>query len=187
MTVIYNITPGFLQAYVTYQSKKDISMEEIFKRLSYEMGGDGKSITKKELDNYIKNYEASTKGHHSPKLSALKIIQKNWDTISHGKDSITFEDMKDYSTLLAAIFAGDFTATEVDDSTDSAIDAVLDYLADYLGLSSKDDLKKSDLTSYLNELITNSSEENDVDGELIGALTNAIATFDTNTTVETEA
>ncbi len=53
MTSIYNISPGFLIAYMTSQDKSELDMEKVFKRLSFEMGGDGKTITKDQLDNYL--------------------------------------------------------------------------------------------------------------------------------------
>lgn len=187
MTEIYNISPGFLITYATYQGKKKIDMEEVFKRLSFEMGGDGKTITKKQLDSYISNAESGNIDVDESKLDALKMIQKNWDTISKGADSITYDNMKDYSSLLAATLIGNFTVTEINDSTASATDAIYDYLVDYLGLSSKDDVTKTDLTTYLNELVTTTSSGNETNSELIGTLTNMIASFTPTSTVEVEA
>lgn len=197
MTSIYNISPGFLITYSTYQGKDKLNMEDVFKQLSFEMGGDGSSITKDQLNNYISKADSGDIQVDHSKLSALKIIQKNWDTISKGDNSISYDDMKDYSSLLAATLNGDFTKTEIDDSKSSMKDAIFDYLVDDLGLSSKDEVKKSDLSNYLNKIIantsninsteTNSVDSNEADNELIGALTNLIATFSTNSTVEAQA
>jgi len=188
MSTIYNISPGFLQSYTTIQSKKgNINMEEIFKSLSLEMGGDGSKITKDQLNKYIDKAESGNIKVDKKKLNALKEIQKNWDAISKGEDNITYGDFKDFPTLLAATLAGEFTATEVQDSTASMTDAIFDYLADELGVSDKSQITQSDLTSYLNDLITNASDENDSNGELIDAVTNLIATYSTDSTVETEA
>lgn len=187
MTEIYNISPGFLQTCVTYQSKKELSMEEVFKRLSFEMGGDGTKITKDQLNNYINKAESGSIKVDEPKLNALKGIQENWDTISNGEDSITYENMKNYTTLLAATLTGNFTSTEIDDSKASINDAIYDYLVDYIGLSDKGEVKESDLTSYLNELISNDTSNSDANSELIGALTNLIATYSSDSTIEAEA
>lgn len=186
MSTIYNISPGFLQTCVNYLGKSNMSMEEVFKRLSFEMGGDGKSITKAQLDKYIDKADSGALKIDKSKINALKEIQKNWDTISEGEDTITYENMKNYSTLLAATLSGGFNATEIEDSKSSANDAIFDYLIDYLGVSDKDKISESDLTAYLNELIAN-SEADDSNSELIGALTNLIATYSANSTVETEA
>lgn len=192
MTSIYNISPGFLITYSQYQGKDKLNMEEVFKQLSFEMGGDGGSITKDQLNNYISKADSGDIQVDHSKLSALKIIQKNWDTISKGDNSISYDDMKGYSSLLAATLSGNFTKTEIDDSKSSMKDAIFDYLVDDLGLSSKNEIKKSDLSDYLNKIIANTSninsvDSNEADNELIGALTNLIATFSSNSTVEAQA
>lgn len=186
MSTIYNISPGFLQIYETYQGKAKLDPEEIFKRLSFEMGGDGKTITKKQLDSYIDKAKSGKISVDKNKLNALKQIQKNWDTIAGDKDSITYSDMGPYKALLLATVTGTFTETEIGDNTNPSIqDAIMDYLTDSLGLSDKKDITKFDLTSYLNELIQNSSDE-DNNSELIDNLTNIIATYSDPSTVEAE-
>jgi len=184
MTVIYNISPGFLQSYITYQGKEKLDPEEVFKSLSLEMGGDGKSITMDQLNSYIDKAESGSIDVDETKLKALKQIQKNWDNISKGKDSITYGDMEAYKSLLLATVAGTFTKTEINDSTSSIKDAIYDYLTDALGLSSSKDITETDLTSYLNELLTNT--EDNSNSELIATLTNMIASFSPLSTVETE-
>lgn len=201
MTKLYNISPGFLITYQAYAGKEKLDMEEVFKRLSFELGGDGKTINKKALDEYIAKADSGGIKVDKHKLKALKDIQKNWDEISQGKDNITYEDIKKYPTLLAQTLMGDFTEIELPDKKPpeenekadevSISDAIYDYLMDYLDLDNKDEIKKSDLENYLNELVTNSTEENDTNseltGELIGALTNMIATYSPTSTVEAEA
>lgn len=187
MTTIYNISPGFLQTYMMYNGKKDINMEEVFKRLSFEMGGDGKKITKEELDNYINNAKSGDIQVDKEKLDALEMIQKDWDTISSGKDYITYGDMENYQTLLAATLKGNFSVTEIENSTSSMQDAIYDYLVDYLKKKDKTEVSETDLTSYLNELIDNQAVGDDSNSELISAVTNLIANFSQTSTVETEA
>lgn len=187
MTTIYNISPDFLRTYINYNGKKKLSMEEVFKSLSFELGGDGKTITKKQLDNYINNAESGLIKVDKAKLHALKKIQENWDNISKGQDQITYEGMKNFSSLLIATLTGNFTETEIEDSKSPAKDAIYDYLIDYYGLSDKSQIQKSDLTSYLNELITDTPENTDSNNELIGVLTNLIASYSPDSTVETEA
>lgn len=205
MSTIYNISAGFLQSYVTFQSKKDMTLEEMFKRLSIEMGGDGKSITKEQLDDYIGKAESGSLSVGKEKLNALKTIQKNWDTISKGQDSITFDNLKDYPSILAATMTGGFDATEISDSPSALASAIKDYLVGLLGLKSSEDITKDDLTSYLNTLLSdksntssndesgadlnsdqNSDLKSDLNSEIIGTLTNMIATFDSAPTVEAE-
>lgn len=185
MTDIYNISPGFLVTYMTYQGKDKIDMKEVFKRLSLEMGGDGETISKKQLDDYINKADSGDIKVDSSKLKALKKIQQGWDNISGGKDSISYEDIEKYPTLLAATLSGGFTVTEIQDSNEAMSDAIYDYLAHKLGLSSKDEVTETHLNDYLKELIS-TSQDSDTNNELIGALTNLIASSQKTTTVEKE-
>lgn len=200
MTKIYSMSAGFLQNYITCQDKKNLDPEKIFKRLSFEMGGDGKTITKEELDNYISDAESGNIHVDKQKLDALKMIQKDWDTISNGKDSITYADMEKYKSLLFQTMGGNFTVTEIDDSASSSHssssadeasssinDAIFDYLTDYLNKSNKNEITKSDLSSYLNDLITGDSNGSDSNSELIAAVTNLISVTTSPSTVEAEA
>ncbi|MDD3435908.1 MAG: hypothetical protein PHC64_02030 [Candidatus Gastranaerophilales bacterium] len=187
MTKIYNMSAGFLQTYMAYVGKDELDLEEVFKRLSYELGGDGKTITKGQLNNYIDKAESGIIDVDSKKLSALIRIQDNWDNISGGDDEITFEEMQKYAPLLIATLTGNFEVTEIGDSETSVVDAIYDYLVDYLDLDSRDEVTKEDLTSYLSELVSNPLDETDSDSDLIGALTNLIASYSSDTTVETEA
>lgn len=203
MTTIYNMSAGFLVTYIASKGDKGdgISMEEVFKRLSVEMGGDGKSITKKQLDDYIKNAESGNIEVDESKLKALKNIQANWDNISHGKDQITFEDMKGYYILLAATMTGNFQRTEIEDKhkdknedndkTSSQKKDVSDYLQKKYGLNSKDEIKQSHLEDLLNELLTqknrNTDANSDLESTLIDTVTHMIASYNKTSTVETEA
>lgn len=201
MSVIYNMSAGFLVTYIASKGDKGegISMEDIFKRLSVEMGGDGKSITKKQLDDYIKNAESGTIEVDESKLKALKNIQANWDNISHGKDQITFDDMKGFYILLAATMTGNFQRTEIEDKdknededkTSSQEKDVSDYLQKKYGLHSKDEIKKSHLDELLNDLLTqknkNVDANSDLESTLIDTVTHMIASYNKTSTVETEA
>lgn len=174
--------------YMEYNGKEKLNLEDVFKRLSFEMGGDGKTITKDQLDKYIDKADSGVIKVDKNKLKALKQIQKHWDEISQGKDEITFENMKKYSTLLAATLTGNFEVTEIDDDNASSItDAIYDYLVDYLNKANKDDVTKEDLSSYLSELISSNPEgNNDSNNELIGAVTNLISSYSSISTIETE-
>lgn len=191
MTTIYNVSPNFLLTYQKYVGKDKLNLEEVFKELSYELGGDGKSIDKKALDEYVAKADSGDIKVDKHKLKALKDIQKHWDEISNGKDSITYDDIKDHATLLMQTLMGDFTETEIPENEQSITDAIYDYLVDYLDLDNKDEIKQSDLEQYLNDLVATSTEEDGVDSEanseLIGTLTNMIATYTPTSTVEAEA
>lgn len=185
---IYNVSAGFLQICENFLDSKKLNPEDIFKRLSLEMGGDGTSITKSQLDNYINKAESGNIRVDKSKLKALKKIQENWDDISSGDDKITYGEMGGHAGLLLATVTSD--VIEIVPKTEekaSKVDAIYDYLTDYLGLSSKNDVKESDLTSYLNDIIAGASNEDDSDSELVGTLINLIdASASKRSTVEVE-
>jgi len=196
MSTIWNITPSFIQAYEIAHSVKKMSQEEMFKRLSIMMGGDGTSITKKQLDNYISQAEKGDVKVTKSGMSALRSMQQNWDTISGGKDSITFADMKDYPTLLTMAFAGSFTMSVTPDESTDKIETT-DETTDKKTTDSKDTSKDptidgkattSDLTTMLKEALGGTTDTNDdSNANLVATLTNMIAVSTSTSTVSVEA
>lgn len=152
-----------------------MTLDEMFKRLSLEVGGDGKTITKKQLDDYIAKANNGSIDVSKAKLKALTTIQKHWDEISGNKDSITAGDMEKYKIFLMQAFTGDFEKTETPIDKQSAKKNLYEYLAEVL--NAKDEgISKDDLSSYLQSLISESSDETDNSDE-IALITNVIADF----------
>lgn len=73
-------------------NKKPPSAEEMFKKLTEDLGGDGTTINKEDLDNYIEELESS--GSDDKKLGFLKQLSANFDKISGGDDSITVDELE---------------------------------------------------------------------------------------------
>lgn len=186
MSSISNINPGFLQSYVNFHSKTKLTIEEMFKHLSIEMGGDGKTITKSQLDDYIEKAESHSVKISKQKLSALKQIQKNWDTISKGEDSISAGNMEGCETLLAAAIADGFETIEVSDAANNAVSEIYKYLLENLGISDLKDASDSDLNSYLQTLLSEDSDD-DAIGDAIDSLINLMAKRGIPSNVELEA
>lgn len=185
MTGISSISSSLLQSYTNYQSKSELSTKEMFQMLSLEMGGDSETITKDQLDAYISDAQDGTTDVSDTELSALETLQKNWDNISGGKNSITYSDMGEYTTLLLATVS---TPTLSDSSSfASPTDEVYGYLMDSLGLSSSNDITESDLSSYLTELLSANSSDNGSTSDLVDTLTNLLATYSSNSTIELDA
>ena len=181
--MIHNISAGFIETYINFLGKEKLTTGEMFKRLSLEMGGDGKTITKKQLDEYIAKAESGDIKVGKKKLSALKQIQKNWDTISGGKDNITAGDMKDYSALLMATMTDAFSTTETDDSTQQN---PYEVLLKSLGITDINDAKNSELKSYLNTLLSDESDDATIT-DTIDSIMNLMATRETNSTISADA
>lgn len=185
MSGICNITPGFLLSYVNVFSKADIKPEDIFKQLSLEMGGDGKTITKDQLDNYINKAESGDISITKQKLHALKQIQKNWNTISNGEDSIDYGDMDKYKTLLFATLGGGFEVSEDPNTKDNPSD-IYDLLMKNLGISTLDDATHTQLNDYLQTLLSKDSNDDEI-GDAIDSLINLMANKTNDSSVSLEA
>lgn len=184
MTKIYSMSPGFLLAYKEAFNKGKVDMEEVFKNLSFEMGGDGNSITKKQLDDYISKADNGVVKLDKTRLAALKRIQKHWETISSDGDSITYSDFKNCMVLLAATMDGNFEVTEIEDKKNSIREDLYNYLTDFFDLESVKDVKKSHLESFLNELLSNDSSQNDNSDDFIAEIVNIIASSKEMSTIE---
>lgn len=175
--MVNNISAGLILGYVNIIGKKKVSLEEMFKSLSLEMGGDGNTITKKQLDTYIAKAESGAIKVSNAKLKALKKLQEKWDDISKGKDSISFSDLKDFSMLLVNIVVGGFQDSEEEDSSKSDLK---EYAKQTLGISD-DTSDKSDLEAHLKSLLADHSND-DSNSDLVDLLTNLIAVHESNAT-----
>lgn len=173
MSRICNITPGFLLSYIEVFSKQDIKPEDIFKRLSLEMGGDGSTITKSQLDNYISKAKSGEISITKEKLHALMQIQKNWDTISNGEDSIDYGDMEKYKSLLFATMGGGFEVSEDTDIEENPID-ICKFLKANLGISDLDKATSEELNNHLKTLLSETSSDDEI-GDTIDSIINLMA------------
>ena len=184
MSGIQSISPSLLKSYINYQSKKELTPKNMFQMLSLELGGDGETITKKQLNTYIESAKSGKIKISKAELSALAMLQEKWDTISGGKDSITFGDMASYTTLLATIItsgispSADIESSETSMSPAEEIDAYLmnSALKSSTGDNTTADSTTADATSLLKTLLSGTSgAKDDANSELIAALVNFIA------------
>lgn len=176
--MLYNISASLLVNYMSFQGKTKLTLDEMFKRLSLELGGDGKTITKKQLNDYIAKADSGQLDVGKSKLKALKNIQKNWDDLFAGKDSITVSDMEKCPVLLMNVFTGDIDKIETPEKKSSDDENELyEYLKSNLNID-EEKVTKDGLSKYLQSLIAESSEENDNAND-IGLITNLIANFET--------
>lgn len=183
--MIHNISAGFIETYINFLGKKKMTTAEMFKRLSLEMGGDGNTITKKQLDDYIDKADSGSVKLSKHKLSALKTLQKNWGEISQGKDNISAGDMKGFELLLAATMADietDDSNSKTEESSDSESD-LQKLLLKNLGLTDIRNVTNSDLSSHLNILLSDASNDDDI-ADAIDSLINLKASMSNSSTIE---
>lgn len=192
MTSISGLGSSLIDAYEKFKPyKSELTTENMFQMLSVEIGGDGETIDKAQLDSYIEEAEDGTIEVSKSELEALNMISDNWDTIAgKGAESITYDKMDDYTGILLTAVTGGVSVssntTSNSDSSDSAIDDIDAYLIEStLGLS-KDDA--TGLNSLLTTLLSgNTDEKDDENANLISTLVNLISNYESNSTVEVEA
>ena len=192
MTSINGLGSNLLDAYEKFQSyKSELTTENMFQMLSVEIGGDGETITKDQLNAYIEDAEDGTVEINESEFEALKLMQDNWDTIAgEGAESITYEEMEDYTGILLTAVTGGISAPSSNsgDSNYSYVEDIDAYLLESLGDSYNYD-SASGLSSLLQTLLTGTTdEEDDINADLIATITNMIVeSTASNSTIELEA
>lgn len=185
-------------SYLDSTSNAKVDPKKVFQELSIDMGGDGKAITKKQLDSYITKAKAAksgkedTSGISDNELKGLETMQKNWDKISKGSDSITYSNMSSAAnkSILTSMDTADKTTT-IDKSKEAKdfTKTINDYIVNSALNTNTNTSSSNNAQSVLKTLLTGTTDENDdSNAELIAKLTNIIAdSKKAKSTVETEA
>lgn len=185
-------------SYLDSTSNAKVDPKKVFQELSIDMGGDGKEITKKQLDSYITKAKAAkagkedTSGISDNELKGLETMQKNWDKISKGSDSITYSNMSSAAnkSILTSMDTADKTTT-IDKSAEAKefTKTLNDYIVNSALNTNTNTSSSNNAQSILKTLLTGTTDENDdSNAELIAKLTNIIAeSKKAKSTVETEA
>ena len=158
------------QSYVSQSEqtkKKPPSAEDMFNKLTQDVGGDGKTITKDQLESSIKKLESdsSTSSADKHKLGFLKQLNANFDKISNGSDSITSDDLKKGKDYLKPPEGGSKGSKGA-----KGADATAGTKSTSSSSSSK--LTKDQLQSYLNELKAMNASDSDIAKQIQQAISN---------------
>lgn len=178
--------------YFTSTSPEDADAKTIFTNLSIDVGGDGKTITKKQLDSYIDNIKDKKISVPEEELNALNKLKDNWDSIADGGDKINYFDIsvKGYKNTLLSM-APDDSGKTIDMSEDAAdfTTKINNFLiASALKGLPDESSKTNTYSSMLKTLLTGTTDENDdANADLIGTLINLIAEAQSNSTINIEA
>ena len=179
--IINTLSLDLIQAYVKYQNLSSMKPDDLFKAVSLQVGGDGKSIDRETLNNYMKSASSNTAD-----LSQLRLIQKNWYQISNGEEKITAENMSDknstkllFSAVTSNVSAAIQKATSVVNSPETSLsssDRIYSYLVDSAakGINATSSSQYDLLISYLGELLSCNSDENS-NSDSIDAVINMLA------------
>lgn len=199
MTNINSVGSSSLTAsYLDSTQNAKVDPKKVFQELSIDMGGDGKAITKKQLDSYVakakvaKAGKEDTSGISDNELKGLETMQKNWDKISRGSSSITYSNMSSAAnkSILTSMDTADKTTT-VDKSAEAKdfTKTINDYLITSALNTNTNAGSSNNAQSMLKTLLTGTTDENDdANANMIAKLTNIIAeSKKAKSTVETEA
>lgn len=84
---------SLLSDYLQNTPEENVDSRTVFKKLSFDVGGDGSTVTKDGLASYISEAEKGTVQTSDNQLSSLKTLYNNWNEISGGDDSINYGDV----------------------------------------------------------------------------------------------
>lgn len=179
-----------LGRYVSSVSPDKADAKTIFTKLSIDLDGDGKTITKNQLDSYVDDAKNKKISIPDEEMSGLKELQDNWDTIADGGDSISYSGISKAGHKDALLSMVPDNSNTIDMSHDAADfkKKINSYLIESALNTSSDSLSKSDYSSMLKTLLSGTTDENDdANADLIGKLTNIMASYQSNSTIEEEA
>lgn len=153
-------------------AKSPMSASDIFSKLTQELGGDGKTITKDELKTYMSKVESDTTGQYDKKeLGFLNQLYNNWDKISGGSNSITENNIESGINYLKP---SHHTHSR---SSDSMPSDLFSSLSEAVGADSNG-ISKDELSTYLKKLLSESTSASDT----ASTTTTTSTTGATNTT-----
>lgn len=185
--MVLGISSGLMLNMYKYGSvTKKIEKQEIFASISVAIGGDGKTIKREQLQEYIKKSENKENKISDKLLNAYKNFDNAWDTV-FGKDTdcITTEDYDKGFYLFTNIIVSSNDESENEKFYKELQDKSKKYLEDLAEKLNGDKdkpLELEQIKGYLSELI----EKNDEEGndEEIAKLTNVIAKWNNSTSTE---
>jgi len=175
--MISTITSGTMLNMYKYGSPtKQIDQRQVFASVSIMVGGDGSSISKAQLKNYIDKASNGMVKVSRQQLQAMKSMYSQWDnTFGKDKDTISFEDFNKAAHLFYQIA---MLSNEEDENEKFSrqmrekADAKMKELAEKINGNKEKAPTLEQIQEYLKELIE--KDENDENAEEIATLTNYI-------------
>ncbi|MDD3437678.1 MAG: hypothetical protein PHC64_11055 [Candidatus Gastranaerophilales bacterium] len=184
------LTNTSLQRYLSTATADNADAKTIFNKLSIDMGSDGKEITKEQLDSYIEDAEEGKINLSDEELDALTDLQENWKTISHDSDSITYANVAatGFKDTLLSVVPEVEEKPDLSSLVEDTTAKVYSYIMESALSSSTNEDASSGLSSLLKTLLSGNTDENDEsNANLIAELTNLLADYNANSTVDLEA
>lgn len=101
--MINGISSGQMLKLQNFSGGRKLTTEKMFGMISMQLGGDGKTITRNQLQQYIQKADDGLINCSSKQLKAFKLLDDNWKDLFGDSDSITARDFNKAAGIFAQI------------------------------------------------------------------------------------
>ena len=101
--MINGISSGQILKLQNFSGGRKLTTEKMFGMISIQLGGDGKTITRNQLQQYIQKADNGLINCASKQLKAFKLLDDNWKDLFEDSDSITARDFNKAAGIFAQI------------------------------------------------------------------------------------
>lgn len=101
--MINGISSGQILKLQNFSGGRKLTTEKMFGMISIQLGGDGKTITRNQLQQYIQKADNGLINCASKQLKAFKLLDDNWKDLFGDSDSITARDFNKAAGIFAQI------------------------------------------------------------------------------------
>ena len=101
--MINGISSGQMLKLQNFSGGRKLTTEKMFGMISIQLGGDGKTITRNQLQQYIQKADNGLINCASKQLKAFKLLDDNWKDLFEDSDSITARDFNKAAGIFAQI------------------------------------------------------------------------------------
>ena len=101
--MINGISSGQMLKLQNFSGGRKLTTEKMFGMISIQLGGDGKTITRNQLQQYIQKADNGLINCSSKQLKAFKLLDDNWKDLFGDSDSITAWDFIKATGIFAQI------------------------------------------------------------------------------------
>ena len=101
--MINGISSGQMLKLQNFSGGRKLTTEKMFGMISIQLGGNGKTITRNQLQQYIQKADNGLINCASKQLKAFKLLDDNWKDLFGDSDSITARDFNKAAGIFAQI------------------------------------------------------------------------------------
>lgn len=101
--MINGVSSGQILKLQNFGGTRKLTTDKIFGMISIQLGGDGRSISRENLKQYIQKADDGLINCSEKQLKAFKLLDENWKDFFGDTDSITARDFNKASGIFAQI------------------------------------------------------------------------------------